>query len=108
MVKLHTKIKRYIGLLLLIAIVGLFFHSEIMNRGHVDESHKQHDYCNIVSHSANPQQSNIQHSLDYNAALIPSIHIFTVYEEKNKVILFNSYTPLADISCTILFQSFLI
>lgn len=108
MVKLHTKINRYIGLLLLIVIVGIFIHSEIMDQCHVYENHKQHDYCNIISNSTNPQQSNIQHSLDYNAASISSIHTFAVYEEKNEVIVYNSYTPLADISRTILFQSFLI
>lgn len=108
MVKMQTKLNRYIGLILLIVIVGIFVHSEILNECHVDEHHEQHDYCNIVSNSTTHLQNSIKYNVDNFILVLPSIDIFTDYKETYSISFNKSVTPLADISRTILFQSFLI
>ena len=105
---MQTKIKQIIGLLLLIVITGLFIHSELFSDCHGNQIHEQHDYCNIFSKTISSQQNHIKHYIDYDVASIPAIHIFVVYDEKKRVSFCNSYTPLAEISRTIILQSFLI
>ena len=108
MKKSKEKIVNLTSVFVLLILAVIFIHSELVDQCHLDESHAQHDYCNIVSNSTTPQQNNIHHQVDYDVVAIPSIDISAIFEETNSVSFNNSYTSLADISRTILFESFLI
>ena len=105
---MKTKLFNYIALILLTAIIGIFIHSEIVSPFHNDESHVQYDYCNLVSNTIQPQQNEFQKINFAFYGILPLIQNFSICENTVLTTFTVPYTPIANISRTILFESFLI
>ena len=67
------KILNYVGIVVCFSIIILFIHSEIGNHCHVEDDHKEYDYCNLISNTLQPNQDRHQKLLFF----IPEIHSTT-------------------------------
>jgi hypothetical protein len=105
---MKKKLFNYIGLILLIAIIGIFIHSEIIGHCYDNTSNERYDYCNLVSNTIHPQQNEIQKIIFVFYAVLPSIDSFHISGNRKLVSFDIPYTPAKCISRIILFESFLI
>jgi len=99
---------KYIGFILLIAIIGIFIHSEIIEYGHSHEINDAYDYCDLVSNTIQPQQYEYQKINNLFNVALPFFEYLALFENTNSEIFTIPQTPVKNISRTILFQSFLI
>jgi len=105
---MKIKLFNYIGLILLIVIIGIFIHSEIIGHSYNDKNLEQYDYCNLISNTIQPQQNEFQKLNFVFYGLLPSFECFIFYENSNFETFTIQFTPGKNISRIILFESFLI
>lgn len=106
---MKTKLIRFTAFILLMAIIGLFLHSELVGHFSDEQLPGQHDFCHIVVTTIVPQQ-NVFHKFDFafTLAIFLLIHIASEEPNADPQSLIISHPVLYWAPRTILFQSFLI
>ena len=105
---MQTRFIKYIGFILLIAIIGIFIHPELIGHSHNHKNLEQYDYCNLVSNTIQPQQNEIPKIDFVFCNLLPSFDSFNFSENTNSEIFNIPYPPVTTVSRIIQFESFLI
>lgn len=76
------KIKRVIGIVVLIVFVFSFLHSELGFLNHDDDNHSSHDHCTIVNGSTTPtSKTNSSNLIKLKADFV---YIPKIIEEENQ------------------------
>jgi len=102
-----AKTNTYITLLILLSIIMVFIHSEIIHNCHVEDSHEQHDFCNLVSNSVRPRQDNIK-KYDISFATQPLVDNVIVIENIYQFSDISTYIPSLKIPLILLLETLLI
>ena len=79
---LFSKIKRYIGVVILTVFVFSFLHSEVGFLNHDNDNHSSHDHCTIVNGSTIPTTKTNSSSL--NKLKIHFVFIPKIIEEEDQ------------------------
>lgn len=102
-----AKTNNYITLLILLSIIMVFIHSVIIHNCHVDDSHDQHDFCNLVSNIVRPRQDNIQkYGISFKTQ--PLIDNVIVIENIYQFSDISTHGPSLKIPVILLLETFLI
>ena len=107
MINFNPKTNTYITLLILLSIIMVFIHSEIIHYCHADDSHEQYDFCNLVSNTVKPRQSNLQ-KYDISFAAQPLINNVTEIENSYQFYEISTNIPSLKIPLILLLETLLI